>query len=247
VGHILFLDEAGHPDQPGFVLGGIAVEMARWQAVSRAWARRYRPVERPSSEVKWNTTRSLNGKAGRLARVLQDADATAFAVVIDTAASRTQAPKLFGTDAKQYATALMFVVERFQRLLERVDSHGMVVIDQRETVLDERLREFFARVSLRGTAYRTLDRVLTPILLTPSHHALGVQAADLVVGSLHALTRPDGHVHVTPERRAVAAELHAELLGCFDRHPDTGELEGVGIKRFPTPAPRPTGKLFDPA
>ena len=189
--------------------------------------------------------RHLGGKTGRLVSLLKDAGATAFAVVIDTAASRDSAPDLFGTDDRIYTAALTFVTERFQLLLERVSSHGVVIVDEREKQLDDHLRAFFDQIAASGTAFRPLDRILSPILLTPSNYSLGIQAADLVVGSLHTLTRPDADECVLPERRALAEQLHQALLPCFDRHPRTGELQGVGIKQVPDERQARTSKLFE--
>jgi len=106
------------------------------------------------------------------------------------------------------------------------------VLDQRDGRQDDRLRRFFRRLAERGTPFVTLDRIVDPVMLTPSHHSLGIQAADLVVGPMLALAR-EGSVDMPAERIELARELHRRLLPCFARHPATGEIEGVGIKHFP--------------
>ena len=244
--HLLFLDESGFSQGADFVLGGIAVEMARWQQCWMTWSRELRGQDGNFlREVKWTGTRSLDGKAGRLIEMIQAAEATAFAVVVKSPESRDAAPELFGTPEDAYRTALMFIAERYQRLLERVDSHGLVVIDGRGASRDDGLRRFFAHMAAEGTDFQDLDRILAPILLSSSHFALGIQAADLVVGSLFTLIRRDAD-EISAERVAFAEEVHGRLRACFDRHPHTGELSGVGIKRFPGPVVTPTGKLFQP-
>lgn len=78
----------------------------------------------------------------------------------------------------------------------------------------------------------TLERIVDPITLSPSHQTLGIQAADLVVGPLLTLARA-GSPGVSAERLELAREFHQRLLPCFARHPATGEIDGMGIKHFP--------------
>jgi hypothetical protein len=47
------------------------------------------------------------------------------------------------------------------------------------------------------------------------------------------------------ERLELARDLHERLRPCFARHPRTGEIDGVGIKQFPTTNERHEGKLFN--
>jgi hypothetical protein len=61
------------------------------------------------------------------------------------------------------------------------------------------------------------------------HFSLGLQVADLVVGATLAAQRVPGD----------ASRWFKQLLPRFARHPDTGELEGVGLKTF---SPRAKGE-----
>jgi hypothetical protein len=134
----------------------------------------------------------------------------------------------------------MFLAERFQHFLRQRDDYGVIVLDQRDGRQDDRLRRFFRRLAERGTPFMTLDRIVDPIMLSPSHHSLGIQAADLVVGPMLALARQDSP-DMPAERVELARELHRRLLPCFARHPATGEIDGVGIKQFPDPRPSGSG------
>lgn len=243
--HLLFLDEAGTPVEREFVLGGVAVDASRWHELRSRWgavaSARGRPAE---AEVKWVNLSHTGQLANQLADVLVESGVTAFVVELQTREGRTAAEALFASPDDVYATALMFIAERFQRFLVQRDDYGAIILDHREGTQDERLRRFFRRLADNGTPYTRLERIVDPILLSPSHHTLGIQAADLVVGSSLSVSR--AHTpRISPKRAAIAREVHERLLPCFARHPHTGAIDGVGIKRFPDSASATGGKLFD--
>src|SRR3990170_4398716 len=125
-----------------------------------------------------------------------------------------------------YATALMFLTERFHHLVAARDDVGAVVVDSRFREDDHRLRRFFQDLQQDGTPYVKLARIVEGLFLGPSHFSIGLQCADLVVAATAAAERgkPLGRGYLQ------------RLLPRFERHPATGELEGVGLKRFPDPA-----------
>jgi Protein of unknown function (DUF3800) len=93
------------------------------------------------------------------------------------------------------------------------------------------------RLQREGTEYVRLDRLVDALLLGPSHHSIGLQAADLVVGSARAAR---GHL-------GDASRWQSELEPRFARHPDTGEVRGVGRVEWPRDPGRridQPGKLF---
>ena len=149
-------------------------------------------------------------------------------------------PELFGDDERTYRTALTFLAERFERMLAREDSYGVMVLDSRDREKDDRLRRFFERLRDEGTEFMELDRLVDSLMLGPSHFSVGLQVADLVVGSTVAGRR--GQLNDASRWHKLLREH------CFARHPDTGEVDGVGLKEFPD---RPKGeehevKLFSP-
>ena len=85
----------------------------------------------------------------------------------------------------------MFLAERYQRFLSRVDSNGVIILDSRRPEVDERTRRFFERLKREGTPYVALDRIVDS-LFGPSHHSIGLQAADLVIASTLAARRGQG-------------------------------------------------------
>jgi hypothetical protein len=149
-----------------------------------------------------------------------------------------QAPDFFTTDEDTYATGLMFLAERFQHLLAAEDDVGMIVVDSRFREDDARLRRFFADLTHEGTPYSRLDRIVEGLFLGPSQYSIGLQCADLVVAITAAAERGGGQ----------ARGYLKTLLPRFARHPATGELDGVGIKRFPETVRRPRRetRLFQP-
>lgn len=243
--YLLFLDEAGSPEEREFVLGGVAVDASRWHQLRDRWAAVAGAQGRPAdAEVKWFKLKRSGQLAGRLADVLVQCDVTSFVVELRTREGRAVAESLFASPDDIYATALMFIAERFQRFLAQREDHGVIILDEREGSQDERLRRFFGRLVENGTPYTRLERIIDPILLSPSHHTLGIQAADLVVGSMLAMSRSDTPL-ISSQRAAIAREVHERLLPSFARNPYTGAVEGVGIKRFPDSSTATDGKLFE--
>jgi hypothetical protein len=138
----------------------------------------------------------------------------------------------FRSPEDTYATGLMFLAERFHHLLAADEGVGLIVVDSRFREQDTRLRRFFADLTEAGTPYMKLERIVEGLFLGPSHYSIGLQCADLVVAITAAAERGGGQ----------ARGYLKTLLPRFARHPATGELDGVGIKRFPEAVPRPRGE-----
>ena len=68
-------------------------------------------------------------------------------------------------------------------------------------------------------------------MLGPSHYSIGLQTADLVVATTLGARAGGGE----------AAGWHRRLLSRFAVHPDTGAVDGVGLKVYP-----PDGKSEEP-
>ncbi|MGH3034947.1 MAG: DUF3800 domain-containing protein [Gaiellaceae bacterium] len=235
--HLLFLDESGRLDRGGFfALGGIAVRDTDWPALRELWQRTLRdhgwPLER---EIKWHGIRKGAVPPPVARRALRRARRCALYLLRDAPRPRARPAALpagehdfFRSPEDVYATGLMFLAERFQHLLGAEDDLGMIVIDSRFREADARLRRFFSDLTEEGTPYMKLARIVEGLFLGPSHYSIGLQCADLVVAATAAAGRGVGD-----GRRYLK-----QLLPRFARHPATGELEGVGLKRFPEAEPR---------
>jgi len=232
--HLLFLDESGQlSEHRFFAIGGVALRDSDWHELRDLWqatlAEHGWPVDK---EVKWHGIRS-----GEVPPALADAIVAALArsplrcyvTLLDIELGLTAAPEFFGSDEDTYATGLMFLAERFQLLLEAADDVGMIVVDSRFHEYDARLRRFFADLTHDGSPYSKLDRIVEGLFLGPSHYSIGLQCADLVCAITAAAERGGGQ----------ARGYLKVLLPRFATHPATGELDGVGIKRFPERARRP--------
>ncbi len=241
--YLLFLDESGRLDQDTlFALGGVAVRDADWHQLRDAWHATMRAHQWPlDREVKWHGVRTgavPPALADAVFGALTSAPVTAYVTLLDLELGRSAYPELFATGDNAYATALMFLAERFQMLLEQEDDLGIIVVDSRFREEDARLRRFFADLTEGGTPYMKLSRIVEGLFLGPSHHSIGLQCADLIVSCTTSAERRNG------QARGYLRTLEPR----FAHHPATGELEGVGIKRFPEAVPRApgAGRLFPP-
>ena len=231
--HLLFLDESGRLDQGGqFALGGIAIRDLDWPLLRDLWQETLRESAWPlDRELKWHGIRTGEvppALADTVYATLARAPTTCFVCVLDLDLGRETEPAFFASAEDTYATALMFLAERFQHHLQAEDDVGMIVVDSRHREGDTRLRRFFGDLQAEGTPYMKLSRIVEGLFLGPSHHSIGLQCADLVVAATAAAERGVG------QGRGYLRKLEPR----FARHPSTGEIEGVGLKRFPEAEPR---------
>jgi hypothetical protein len=235
--HLLFLDESGKIDQGGlFALGGIAVRDTDWPELRRLWQETLSAAGWPlDREVKWHGIRK-----GEVPPTLADAvfDAlavgpfSAYVTLLDLELGPEREPDFFRTPEDVYATGLMFLAERFHHLLDAKNDLGLIVVDSRFREDDQRLRRFFADLTKDGTPYMQLPRIIEGLFLGPSHYSIGLQCADLIVAMTANAERGPGQ----------GRGYLKKLLPRFAVHPATGELEGVGLKRFPELVPREHGR-----
>ena len=236
--YLLFLDESGRLDQGGsFALGGIAVRDSDWPTLRELWQQTLGAAEWPlDREVKWHGIRRGEvppALADDIYAALARAPLTAYVAVMDL----ERGPEIFPTTEHSffrsaedvYATALMFLAERFQHLLAEADERGIIIVDSRFREEDSRLRRFFGDLQEEGTPYMKLDRIVEGLFLGPSHYSIGLQCADLVVAATAAAERGVG----------LGSGYFKRLEPRFATHPATGAIDGVGLKRFPDPEERP--------
>jgi hypothetical protein len=242
--HLLFLDESGQlPEKKFFALGGIALRDSDWPLLRELWQSTLAGHSWPADrEVKWHWIRTGEvppALADAIVGTIARAPVTCYVTLLEIELGLRETPEFFATDEDTYATGLMFLAERFQHLLAAEDDLGMIVVDSRFREDDARLRRFFADLTQDGTPYSRLDRIVEGLFLGPSQYSIGLQCADLVVAITAAAERGGGQ----------ARGYLKTLLPRFARHPATGELDGVGIKRFPelVRRPREETRLFRPS
>jgi Protein of unknown function (DUF3800) len=235
--YLLFLDESGKIDQGGlFALGGVAVADTDWPRLQRRWQETLSAAGWPlDREVKWHGIRKGEVPprlADAVFKTLAAAPLTAYVCLLDLELGAEREPDFFGSAEDVYATGLMFLAERFHHLLDAADELGLIVVDSRFREDDQRLRRFFADLTKDGTPYMQLPRIIEGLFLGPSHYSIGLQCADLIVACTAGAERGGGQ----------ARGYLKQLLPRFAVHPATGELEGVGLKRFPEQVPREHGR-----
>ncbi|MCL4289782.1 MAG: DUF3800 domain-containing protein [Thermoleophilia bacterium] len=232
--NLLFLDESGQlSERRFFALGGVALRDTDWHHLRGLWQETLAAHGWPAAkEIKWHGIRTgavppslADAVIGMLAR----SPLRCYVTLLDIELGASVAPEFFATDEDAYSTGLMFLAERFQLLLQDADDVGMIVVDSRFREDDARLRRFFADLTQDGTPYSRLDRIVEGLFLGPSHFSIGLQCADLVCSITAAAERGNGQ----------ARGYLKTLLPRFATHPATGELDGVGLKRFPERVRRP--------
>jgi Protein of unknown function (DUF3800) len=241
--YLLFLDESGKLDQGGlFALGGIAIRDGDWPLLKETWQRTLSEAGWPlDREVKWHGIRKGEVPpplADAVYAALAQAPFTAYVAVMDLDQGPEAFPPaehpFFRSPEDVYATALMFLAERFHHLLADADERGIIVVDSRFREEDTRLRRFFGDLQEAGTPYMKLDRIVEGLFLGPSQYSIGLQCADLVVAATAAADRGIG----------LGRGYFARLRPRFATHPATGSIDGVGLKRFPDERPREHHRLF---
>src|SRR5207342_1485134 len=235
--HLLFLDESGQIDQGGlFALGGIAVRDSDWPELRRMWQETLSATGWPlDREVKWHGIRKGEvppALADAVFHALAVAPFTAYVTLLDLELGPEREPDFFRTPENVYATGLMFLAERFHHLLDAEDDLGLIVVDSRFREDDQRPRRFFADLTKDRTPYMQLPRIVEGLFLGPSHYSIGLQCADMIVAMTANAERGPGQ----------GRGYLKQCLPRFARHPATGELEGVGLKRFPEQVPRERGR-----
>ncbi|MCB0857304.1 MAG: DUF3800 domain-containing protein [Solirubrobacterales bacterium] len=242
--YLLFLDESGVPGDDGiFALGGVAIRADQWAEVKERFHSCLTEAGWPADrEYKWSEIVGGHGAAEEASysvyECLGHLPIHSLVTVLYTEGDDPEFRERYFADAATiYRTALTFIAERFQRFLAHHDSYGVIVLDSRRYEEDDHMRRYFDRIHEEGTDFAELGRIVDGLLLGPSHYSLGLQLADLVVGPTRA-SRYQGPGAATRSFRS--------LKPTFMAHPDTGKVEGVGLKVFPGRRSDEEDRLFQP-
>ena len=245
--YLLFLDESGTPDDGIFAVGGVIVRADEWNEIKQRWETCLEDCGWPrENEFKWSETQRVKAAADIADRAYECLTSLPVTCLVTVLYPDNGGPvvrdEFFATPDETYKTALSFIAERYQRFLANADSHGVIVLDSRWLEEDNHMRRYFDRIRSDGTGFANLDRIVDGLLLGPSHFSLGLQLADLVVGPTRTAQFKPG----------TASRYLRELKPLFWSNPNTGEIDGVGLKIFPKPASEATDRnspdvrLFNP-
>lgn len=205
------MDESGTPPRPGqeepkyFVVGGIIIPMPTWQAL-RDGIQGLKIRLRLRGELKWryfsptneDARNPMRGMPHELRNRIRDelyqticthrSVKTLACVVSCTAAYRMAS---VNSPADIYHLAYKGVTERFQYHLQDLSREvgtkqlGLVVSDHRGRDDDKVLRGVHQKLlHSRGEFISSYDNFVEGLFLTPSHHSIGIQLADIVAGAV---------------------------------------------------------------
>lgn len=244
---MLFMDESGTPPKPGqdapkyFVVGAVIIPMATWQSLRDAiQGQKIRLKLR--GELKWryfsptnedvcNPMRGLPNDRRNAIRdelyqiICAHRSVKTLACVVSCAAAYRMASVNGPQDI--YHLAYKGVTERFQYHLQEMSREigtkqlGIVVSDHRGRDDDKVLRGVHQKLlHSKGDFISFYDNFIEGLFLTPSHHSIGIQLADLVAGAVwRRFERQD--------------DRSFEALKPSLRTDRTGAIEGYGIIKSP--------------
>ena len=248
--YLCFLDESGSPPKPGrvkdrryFIIAGLIMHEAQWHGVADEVRQlRNRRDFLVSGEIKWRYFGPDNTDADNSVAHLPQEKRDEFRAEVFNVILRRKSIKIIACCAcaeAAYETAYVNtqddlyhytykpVSERFQYYLQdtsRVVGErqlGIIVSDHRGKKQDELFRKgHHGLVDANRMFSSNYENFVESIFLTPSHHSVGIQLADMVAGAI-------GRAYNTDEKR------FADMLTPSFRSSPTGKIEGYGLVKFP--------------
>lgn len=246
--HIFSIDDSGtiHPSdkitQDHFILGGLSIPEEQWHNLERDFSQICNEYK-IRGEVKW---RFFGQKLGRedntntlLHLNLSDKDQLRFRLLssitkypsIKIIAGIVHLPTVYSLpfiklprDVYLYTYELL--TDRFSRYLQDLTQktgskiHGIMISDHRNPSQDQELRN--SQVNLmnhHGKRKAKYDNLIENLFLSPSHHSIGIQYADLIAGALF-------RYFVHSDRRWYS------LIETNFLRSDMGEIEGNGLVKI---------------
>lgn len=228
---------------PYFILAGVIIHEAQWHGIASEFkALKARPDFNVRGEVKWRYFGPTNTDKENSVLHLDVNARHAFRDAMYAILVRRKAVKIVCcvTDTKAaydlpyvkdqedlYHYTYKAVSERFQYFLQDMERTvgerqlGLMVADHRGKPQDEGLRlRHHALVDENTPVFSTYSNYIETLFLTPSHHSVGIQFADMVAGAIGR------HFNSRDSRYFIP------LDSAFRRSP-AGKVEGFGIVHFP--------------
>ena len=212
--HLFFIDESGTPPKPNarkprpyFVLSGLVMHEDQWHGVaSEVRELTARPGYNITGEIKWRFFGQHNNDPENSVAHLDEGKRKKFRELLFEIITKRKSIRLISTcvsvpaayetpyvnsQTDLYHFAYKTLTERFQYHLQDLSrlvgskQLGMVIADHRGRQQDEALRRehvrFVGQDSLFVSKY---ENFIEGLLLTPSHHSVGIQLADMVAGAV---------------------------------------------------------------
>lgn len=248
--HLCFLDESGSPPKPNaqgkgryFVIAGVIMHEAQWHGVaSELAALMKRPEYRIHGEIKWryfsphntdeeNSVGHLNQDVrnefrGKLFEIITNRKSIRIVACVTSVDAAYEHGSVNDED-DLYAYTYKPVTERFQYYLQDVSRTvgdkqlGIIVADHRGRSQDDVLRrQHTGLIAERGPFSSKYENYVETVFLTPSHHSVGIQIADMVAGAIG--------------RNFNAKDDHCfKMLKSAFRASPAGVIDGYGLVKFP--------------
>lgn len=248
---LCFVDESGSPPQVQkaalrryFVIAGLIMPEGDWHGIARELQTlREQPEFGVTGEIKWRFFGPDNSDHDNSVAHLTQHTRDRFREQIFAIITKRQGVKLIAcaVDAVAayqlgyiqapediYHQAYKSVSERFQYHLQDVSRQvgekqlGIVIADHRGKKQDEGLRVRHRQLVEETSEFISrYDNYVETIFLTPSHHSVGIQLADMVAGAIgRALNFKDSSF--------------ARLIMPSFRKSPLGKIGGWGFVRFPS-------------
>ena len=209
--HLLFLDESGtivpvnKQHSKYFVIGGVIIPERHWHELYSK-LKEVKKQYNIQSEIKWryfapNNKQNENGlkhlsfeQKNEVRNKLYDIIASYKSVkIIASVTDIERAYELPYVNTKDdlYWYGYKPLLERFQYYLQDttreagVDINGLVIIDNRLSCDDDRLRNLHHKVMITDKGnYSSFNNLIEGLFIAPSHLSVGVQFADIVAGAI---------------------------------------------------------------
>lgn len=248
--YLCFIDESGTPPKPTassprpyFVLAGVIIHEAQWHGVARELAvLRRLPRFRVLGEIKWrffgNENKDEQNSVAHLSHELRNEFRRLFFEILTKRRSikiigcvanikKAYEKKYVNNEEDLYFYTYKPLTERFEYFLQDISREvgakqlGIIVADHRGKKQDDSLRSSHQKiVEDKDTFTSKYECYIETIFLTPSHHSVGIQFADMVAGAM-------GRGFNTGDWS------HFQLIRSAFRKSSDGQIEGHGVAKFP--------------
>jgi hypothetical protein len=246
--YLCFIDESGTPPTPNqrnpapyWVLAAVIIHEAQWRNVSSEFLALKRRFS-ISGEVKWRYFGSHNTSKENSVSHLSRSDRDKFRRDMYSIITRRNSIRIIyavcsvaaayekpwiGSQDDLYFVTYKPISERFQYFLQDMSREvgdvqlGIVVADHQGRKQDDTLRNQHQRMVRENNQFTSnFGNYVETIFLTPSHHSVGIQFADMVAGGI-------GRKFISND-----ATFFDMFKGSF-RRSSTGTLEGYGAVKVP--------------
>ncbi|EKD79784.1 MAG: hypothetical protein ACD_40C00300G0002 [uncultured bacterium] len=177
------------------------------------------------SPIKLHDREKYNQLESEITKLLQTIPTTVISIVIDKAKYWSQYPS-----QNPYEIAYVFLLERFQRYLDKIDGLGITIIDPREGQVEKHfigneISDLHDKMRWRdGSVWHQCHRVIEKLLFSQSDKTVGIQLADLYCYPVF---------HMFEYNKKQGEYWRFDEITKKKLYSIGGKTEGMGLKYFP--------------